>query len=95
MRRFVRRWRTSFLAMLQEPLSVALILYAMKHRIVHTVQKYLLNPPINLALDLSGLLHVAEFRHTPAEVAPLHGIRAKTQCSLVGGQRFFIPPEPA
>ena len=45
-------------------------------------------------LDCS-LLHVAEFRHAPAEVAPLHGIRAKAQCSLVGGQRFFIPPEPA
>ena len=45
-------------------------------------------------LDCS-LLHVVEFRHAPAEVAPLHGVRAKAQCSLVGGQRFFIPPEPA
>jgi hypothetical protein len=45
--------------------------------------------------DLSALLHVAEFRHAPMEVAPLHGIRAKAQCSLVRGQRFFIPPEPA
>ena len=45
-------------------------------------------------LDYS-LLQVAEFRHAPAEVAPLHGIRAKAQCSLVGGQRFFIPLEPA
>jgi hypothetical protein len=44
---------------------------------------------------ISGMLHVAEFRHAPAEVAPLHGIRAKVQRSLVGGQRFFIPPEPA
>jgi hypothetical protein len=35
--------------------------------------------------DLSGLLHFAEFRHTPTEVAPLHGIRAKAQGSLVGG----------
>jgi len=35
--------------------------------------------------DLSDLLHVAEFRHAPAEVAPLHGIRAEAQCSLVGG----------
>ena len=42
-----------------------------------------------------GLLHVAEFRHAPTEVAPLHGIRAKAQCSLVGRQRFFIPPESA
>ena len=41
--------------------------------------------------DLSGLLHVVEFRHAAADVAPLHGIRAKAQCSLVGGQRFFIP----
>jgi len=44
---------------------------------------------------LAALLHVAEFRHAPAEVAPLHGIGAKAQCSLVGDQRFFIPPEPA
>jgi hypothetical protein len=44
---------------------------------------------------LSGLLRFAEFRHAPTEVAPLHGIRAKAQCSLVGGQRFFIPPESA
>jgi hypothetical protein len=27
--------------------------YAMKHQIVHTLQKYLLNPPIKLALALS------------------------------------------
>lgn len=45
--------------------------------------------------DLSGLLHAAKFRHAPAEVAPLHGIRAKAQCSLVGGQCFFVPPQPA
>ena len=44
--------------------------------------------------QLKGL-QVAEFRHAPAEVAPLHGIRAKAQCSLVRGQCFFIPPQPA
>jgi hypothetical protein len=49
MRRFERRWRSSFLAMLQKPLSVAL---RMKHRIVHTLQKYLLNPPIKIALAM-------------------------------------------
>jgi hypothetical protein len=27
--------------------------YAMKHRIVHALQKYLLNPPIKLALALA------------------------------------------
>ena len=51
--------------------------------------------PFVVNVELSGLLHVAEFRHSPTEVAPLHGIRAKAQCSLVRGQRFFIPPEPA
>jgi len=45
--------------------------------------------------NLNGLLHVAEFRHAPAEVSPFHSLRAKARCLLIGGQRFFIPPEPA
>jgi len=45
--------------------------------------------------DPYGLLRVAEFCYSPTEVAPLHGICAKVQCSLVRGQCFVIPPEPA